>query len=176
MDASDFWATISRSTVNRGVCMGLQLFRSKKFDFSFLSVLMVPECSKSAYGQLRSISFRKWKKFYFSANFENFMVMDANFIITWKPIFACWASSHRGKMTDQKIEIVTFFFFKQKTAYEICACLVGSEMCIRDRLRSISFRKWKKFDFSAIFANFMVMDANSSFDECAIPPLIAHAR
>ena len=25
-------------------------------------------------------------------------------------------------------------FFKQKTAYEICACLVGSEMCIRDRV------------------------------------------
>ena len=24
------------------------------------------------------------------------------------------------------------FFFKQKTAYEISACLVGSEMCIRD--------------------------------------------
>ena len=29
--------------------------------------------------------------------------------------------------------IVTFFFFKQKTAYEIASCLVGSEMCIRDR-------------------------------------------
>ena len=28
------------------------------------------------------------------------------------------------------------FFFKQKTAYEISACLVGSEMCIRDRLNS----------------------------------------
>ena len=28
-----------------------------------------------------------------------------------------------------------FFFFKQKTAYEISACLVGSEMCIRDRLK-----------------------------------------
>eukprot|EP00828_Plagiopyla_frontata_P028606 TRINITY_DN36985_c0_g1_i1.p1 TRINITY_DN36985_c0_g1~~TRINITY_DN36985_c0_g1_i1.p1 ORF type:complete len:178 (+),score=11.67 TRINITY_DN36985_c0_g1_i1:3-536(+) len=28
---------------------------------------------------------------------------------------------------------VVFFFFKQKTAYEISACLVGSEMCIRDR-------------------------------------------
>eukprot|EP00828_Plagiopyla_frontata_P042524 TRINITY_DN6362_c0_g1_i1.p1 TRINITY_DN6362_c0_g1~~TRINITY_DN6362_c0_g1_i1.p1 ORF type:complete len:180 (-),score=24.69 TRINITY_DN6362_c0_g1_i1:342-881(-) len=28
-----------------------------------------------------------------------------------------------------------FFFFKQKTAYEISACLVGSEMCIRDRRR-----------------------------------------
>ena len=25
-------------------------------------------------------------------------------------------------------------FFKQKTAYEIAQCLVGSEMCIRDRL------------------------------------------
>ena len=24
------------------------------------------------------------------------------------------------------------FFFKQKTAYEFSACLVGSEMCIRD--------------------------------------------
>ena len=28
-----------------------------------------------------------------------------------------------------------FFFFKQKTAYEIMPSLVGSEMCIRDRLR-----------------------------------------
>src|SRR5678810_591789 len=28
-----------------------------------------------------------------------------------------------------------FFFFKQKTAYEISACLVGSEMCIRDRAK-----------------------------------------
>ncbi|WP_460366159.1 hypothetical protein, partial [Staphylococcus aureus] len=26
------------------------------------------------------------------------------------------------------------YFFKQKTAYEIAQCLVGSEMCIRDRL------------------------------------------
>ncbi|CZR80876.1 hypothetical protein CDFC105_42770 [Clostridioides difficile] len=29
---------------------------------------------------------------------------------------------------------VVVFFFKQKTAYEISACLVGSEMCIRDRV------------------------------------------
>ena len=28
-------------------------------------------------------------------------------------------------------EMSVFFFFKQKTAYEISACLVGSEMCIR---------------------------------------------
>src|SRR5678810_289216 len=27
-----------------------------------------------------------------------------------------------------------FFFFKQKTAYEFSACLVGSEMCIRDQV------------------------------------------
>ncbi len=26
-----------------------------------------------------------------------------------------------------------FFFFKQKTAYEVLGSLVGSEMCIRDR-------------------------------------------
>ena len=32
------------------------------------------------------------------------------------------------------MSIILFFFFKQKTAYEISACLVGSEMCIRDSL------------------------------------------
>ncbi|WP_460366213.1 hypothetical protein, partial [Staphylococcus aureus] len=31
------------------------------------------------------------------------------------------------------------FFFKQKTAYEIAQCLVGSEMCIRDRCRCSCF-------------------------------------
>ena len=30
--------------------------------------------------------------------------------------------------------VIFFFFFKQKTAYEIGVRLVGSEMCIRDRL------------------------------------------
>ena len=29
--------------------------------------------------------------------------------------------------------IIKKIFFKQKTAYEIASCLVGSEMCIRDR-------------------------------------------
>ena len=28
-------------------------------------------------------------------------------------------------------------FFKQKTAYEISECLVGSEMCIRDRFLAV---------------------------------------
>ena len=31
-----------------------------------------------------------------------------------------------------------FFFFKQKTAYEMLRSLVGSEMCIRDRFRTMS--------------------------------------
>ena len=31
---------------------------------------------------------------------------------------------------------VEFFFFKQKTAYEILSGLVGSEMCIRDSIYS----------------------------------------
>ena len=38
---------------------------------------------------------------------------------------------------------VIFFFFKQKTAYEMLRSLVGSEMCIRDRVNSI--KKDKKF-------------------------------
>ena len=33
--------------------------------------------------------------------------------------------------------IIKKIFFKQKTAYEISACLVGSEMCIRDRVCDI---------------------------------------
>eukprot|EP01017_Pseudomicrothorax_dubius_P005563 TRINITY_DN11430_c0_g1_i7.p1 TRINITY_DN11430_c0_g1~~TRINITY_DN11430_c0_g1_i7.p1 ORF type:complete len:117 (+),score=25.39 TRINITY_DN11430_c0_g1_i7:28-378(+) len=38
-----------------------------------------------------------------------------------------------------------FFFFKQKTAYEISACLVGSEMCIRDRSKYIEMRILSRF-------------------------------
>ena len=30
--------------------------------------------------------------------------------------------------------MLIIFFFKQKTAYEIASCLVGSEMCIRDSI------------------------------------------
>ena len=32
-----------------------------------------------------------------------------------------------------------FFFFKQKTAYEMLRSLVGSEMCIRDRYRGSEY-------------------------------------
>ena len=38
-----------------------------------------------------------------------------------------------------------FFFFKQKTAYEMLRSLVGSEMCIRDRLLSYAI-----FDISLV--------------------------
>ena len=34
---------------------------------------------------------------------------------------------------DMRFNNSSIFFFKQKTAYEIASCLVGSEMCIRDR-------------------------------------------
>ncbi len=36
---------------------------------------------------------------------------------------------------------VFFFFFKQKTAYEMSASLVGSEMCIRDDYQGIYIKK-----------------------------------
>ena len=37
---------------------------------------------------------------------------------------------------------ISFFFFKQKTAYEIGVRLVGSEMCIRDRIDFHYTDKW----------------------------------
>jgi len=36
-------------------------------------------------------------------------------------------------VVEMFISYLLFFFFKQKTAYEIMPSLVGSEMCIRDR-------------------------------------------
>eukprot|EP00658_Telonema_sp_P-2_P036616 TRINITY_DN26448_c0_g1_i2.p1 TRINITY_DN26448_c0_g1~~TRINITY_DN26448_c0_g1_i2.p1 ORF type:complete len:148 (-),score=57.12 TRINITY_DN26448_c0_g1_i2:155-598(-) len=35
------------------------------------------------------------------------------------------------------VSLFLFFFFKQKTAYEMLRSLVGSEMCIRDRLNML---------------------------------------
>ena len=46
-----------------------------------------------------------------------------------------------------------FFFFKQKTAYEIGVRLVGSEMCIRDRLISrLDWNLMRKYDVVVIGA------------------------
>ncbi len=39
------------------------------------------------------------------------------------------------------IMIVVFFFFKQKTEYEMKRGLVGSEMCIRDRTTGVSSKR-----------------------------------
>ncbi|VDG24647.1 hypothetical protein MUDAN_IGPPGNFN_03657 [Lactiplantibacillus mudanjiangensis] len=39
-----------------------------------------------------------------------------------------------GRLCMERDVVFLFFFFKQKTAYEIPLRLVGSEMCIRDRL------------------------------------------
>ena len=36
------------------------------------------------------------------------------------------------------LPVLSVFFFKQKTAYEIGVRLVGSEMCIRDRIGTIN--------------------------------------
>ncbi len=35
-------------------------------------------------------------------------------------------------MLAAEVSLLVFFFFKQKTAYEMLRSLVGSEMCIRD--------------------------------------------
>ena len=50
----------------------------------------------------------------------------------------CTSYSHPIK--DQNIFglFFIFFFFKQKTAYELLRSLVGSEMCIRDRIKRLA--------------------------------------
>ena len=41
-----------------------------------------------------------------------------------------------SSFSDTLLCTAGYFFFKQKTAYEILSGLVGSEMCIRDRRRT----------------------------------------
>eukprot|EP00658_Telonema_sp_P-2_P022182 TRINITY_DN1885_c0_g1_i5.p1 TRINITY_DN1885_c0_g1~~TRINITY_DN1885_c0_g1_i5.p1 ORF type:complete len:152 (-),score=61.05 TRINITY_DN1885_c0_g1_i5:113-568(-) len=45
-----------------------------------------------------------------------------------------------------------FFFFKQKTAYEMLRSLVGSEMCIRDREKTKALAEAQKAKGNAAFA------------------------
>eukprot|EP01015_Nassula_variabilis_P036282 TRINITY_DN9325_c0_g1_i5.p1 TRINITY_DN9325_c0_g1~~TRINITY_DN9325_c0_g1_i5.p1 ORF type:complete len:271 (+),score=60.00 TRINITY_DN9325_c0_g1_i5:3-815(+) len=48
-------------------------------------------------------------------------------------------SSTFAQTASQFVTLVrSFFFFKQKTAYEMLRSLVGSEMCIRDRLNNVT--------------------------------------
>ena len=60
---------------------------------------------------------------------------------------------------------VFFFFFKQKTAYEISACLVGSEMCIRDRLEAADIKTVDDFYHSKWKAVQELMKAKSRLPE-----------
>ena len=48
--------------------------------------------------------------------------------------------------------VSVFFFFKQKTAYEMLRSLVGSEMCIRDRLADASFENPQRFGGSDVMS------------------------
>ena len=49
----------------------------------------------------------------------------------------CWCVVVEACDEDVGELVVGFFFFKQKTAYEIQYGLVGSEMCIRDSNASV---------------------------------------
>eukprot|EP00658_Telonema_sp_P-2_P039802 TRINITY_DN2843_c0_g1_i2.p1 TRINITY_DN2843_c0_g1~~TRINITY_DN2843_c0_g1_i2.p1 ORF type:complete len:154 (+),score=43.31 TRINITY_DN2843_c0_g1_i2:49-510(+) len=51
-------------------------------------------------------------------------------------VFVC--VSYWLLLVKYNIHVVFFFFFKQKTAYEMLRSLVGSEMCIRDSSMLVS--------------------------------------
>ena len=53
------------------------------------------------------------------------------FLVQFQPVSKKWMTGVVSSISNNKLQ--TEFFFKQKTAYEIASCLVGSEMCIRDR-------------------------------------------
>src|SRR5674536_403909 len=48
-------------------------------------------------------------------------------------MLSCYFVVRLFKIGYFTVFFVWFFFFKQKTAYEMLRSLVGSEMCIRDR-------------------------------------------
>ena len=45
------------------------------------------------------------------------------------------------RVRREGLRLYWFFFFKQKTAYEVLGSLVGSEMCIRDGLEAARPRR-----------------------------------
>ena len=51
-------------------------------------------------------------------------------------------SVHRNEETGLRLKGFFFFFFKQKTAYEVMPSVVGSEMCIGGRACSEQGRGW----------------------------------
>src|SRR5680860_1691482 len=67
------------------------------------------------------------------------------------------------------IIVVYFFFFKQKTAYEIGVRLVGSEMCIRDRS---STRASTPMLQPRSPLRFSLIDCQAILSTCLIVPVI----
>ncbi len=53
----------------------------------------------------------------------------------------------RGEEESYFLFVIFFFFFKRKTAYEISACLVGSEVCIGDSTKNIKNHEKSTFFF-----------------------------
>ena len=47
-----------------------------------------------------------------------------------------------------------FLFLEQKTAYEMLRSLVGSEMCIRDRLDTIEFKRHIAFGIPSMYGSY----------------------
>ena len=58
-----------------------------------------------------------------------------------------------------------FFFFKQKTAYEMTSSLVGSEMCIRDRY---SFTLALAIDHDSVSEMSFALNSPCTGDLCGV--------
>src|SRR5450756_2792406 len=64
-----------------------------------------------------------------------------------------------------------FFFFKQKTAYEIMPSLVGSEMCIRDRYLIVARGSAKSMYAECIQSYFLVVDTQTTHQIATAPTM-----
>ena len=70
--------------------------------------------------------------------------------------------------------VFCFFFFKQKTAYEIMPSLVGSEMCIRDSCTEVTALPGAPAQWAAIFARFGAKLENVSVGCCGMAGTYGH--
>eukprot|EP00658_Telonema_sp_P-2_P003139 TRINITY_DN11152_c0_g1_i6.p1 TRINITY_DN11152_c0_g1~~TRINITY_DN11152_c0_g1_i6.p1 ORF type:complete len:131 (-),score=23.34 TRINITY_DN11152_c0_g1_i6:105-497(-) len=68
---------------------------------------------------------------------------------------------------------VFFFFFKQKTAYEMLRSLVGSEMCIRDRFWLTSRQSRSAFCIDSGYTA-TKPSAHATSPACSTPPSQQH--
>ena len=108
-----------------------------------LNIIILRQCAKfhekisSTNRDIQEILFFR-RKLAVPAIFRQFRLRKSVFLT----IETCLIVGIAIKVRVKKVCSVFIFFFKQKTAYEIQYGLVGSEMCIRDRLRTFpSMRK-----------------------------------